>query len=119
MWFIHYHEEKKYKIIDWQLVAKLVAAAKPTSEVLVGIEEDWSSTATAIFDNGTLIISDSVQQWSSWGTPVIRINGVQIKCYKMVTESYIYNRKHVTWPYNLTWPLYSMFNVRTEEEYYK
>lgn len=83
------------KVFDWCKAAKLI---KDRNAILAiaGLSEDMAFTAGEIFNKEP--IKDSYTYLAStWATPIIKIDGVEIPCYKMQSEVPDWG-KHTVWP---------------------
>lgn len=105
----------QYKTIDWEKVMQLISTYKP-DYAIIGMKENWNSTAIVIFKDDTILITSHAQEFTNWATPVILIDGDIIECYKRVDHSYIRNNCNSTWPRNYCSAFYKKYDVNYIDE---
>lgn len=81
------NQGREEKVFDWDKAAQEIKNRGATS-ASAGLIEDWGWTAGSILSDGKPIPADDTYTFlsSTWATPVLRIDGENIECYKMQSE---------------------------------
>ena len=79
---------KEPKVFDWDKAAQIIKD-RGAQSASAGLAQDWEWTAGLILKDGNPIPADDTYTYlaSTWATPTLRINGENIECYKMKSET--------------------------------
>lgn len=78
--------DNELRVFDWEKAAMLIKKHN-AKDVDAGLEEDWFWTAAPILENGEMLEDCGAYLASTWATPVIKIDGEKISCYKMKSKT--------------------------------
>jgi hypothetical protein len=84
-------------VFDWAKAARLIKERNP-QHVVAGLESDMEWTGGPIWSNGAIVADDDTYTYlaSTWATPLIVIDGEDIPCYVMASET--------QWDESTYWP---------------
>jgi len=92
-----YEEYSAYKVFNFKRCYETIDRyATKDMYVEVGILEDWHSTSDILVENGVLNENVDFQQWSTRGTPAMKINGSVVPCF-IYSNGTAYNRNYSYW----------------------
>jgi len=70
------------KYMDWDKIKQIVRD-NPKAEIEAGLMEDWGNTSGLIYKNGKYYNGGCLYGQSAWATPIVDIDGKEIKCCKL------------------------------------
>ena len=74
------------RIFDWERAASLIRKRKPRIAE-AGLDEDWSCTSGAIWEDGKPIRDENCYLKSVWATPVLYLDVEKIPCWRMTSQA--------------------------------
>lgn len=86
---------KPLKVFDWKKAAEIIRDRKP-SVAEAGLEHDLEYTCGEIFRDGQIVEDSYTFLASNWATPLLIIDGEEIECYVMESET--------EWEAGTKWP---------------
>ena len=87
---------EEMRVFDWDKAARIIKERNPNI-VEAGLKEDWSWTGGEIWENGAEAYNPFVYLGLTWATPVLKIDGETIPCWKMESET-------PEWDADTLWP---------------
>lgn len=87
-----------FKVFDWHKAARLIREQSPIVAE-AGLAEDWRWTGGTIWEAGkpVEITTTYVYLASTWATPVLYLDGVEIPCWKRQCDTPDWHAK-TFWP---------------------
>ena len=79
---------RELKVFDWIKAAQILADRKP-AEAIAGLQLDMEWTAGSIWRDGAPVPRADTYTFlaSSWAIPILEIDGEEIPCFKMQSET--------------------------------
>jgi hypothetical protein len=77
---------KESMVFDWDKAAELIRERKP-SIASAGLDGDWELTGGEIYANGRPIEDSYTYLASTWATPLLVIDGEEIECFRMKSQT--------------------------------
>jgi len=87
---------KEMMIFDWDKAAELIRERKPET-ASAGLSGDWGGTGGEIYRSGEIVDDEYTYLGSTWATPLLRMDGDEIECYRMQSET-------PDWDESTKWP---------------
>jgi hypothetical protein len=89
---------REMKVFDWVRAAQIIAERNPT-EAVAGLSSDMEWTSGPIWRNGLPVPKEDTYTYlaSTWATPVLEIDGDEISCFRMESETPNWDA-HTYWP---------------------
>ena len=73
-------------VFDWDKAAEIIRATG-ANYAAAGLRDDWEYTGGTIFEDGKPCMDDYTFLASTWAKPELSVNGENIECYRMESET--------------------------------
>jgi hypothetical protein len=85
-------------VFDWIKAAQIIAERNP-AEAVAGLSSDMEWTSGTIWRDGIPVPKENTYTYlaSTWATPVLEIDGEEIPCFRMESETPNWNES-TYWP---------------------
>jgi hypothetical protein len=82
------NRHRELRVFDWVKAAEIIRERNP-EQAIAGLQDDMEWTAGTIWNNGLPTPKEETYTYlaSTWATPILEIDGEEIPCFKMQSET--------------------------------